>query len=599
MITTPNAEAQFTGTRAENLDRWLKQTQEALAHRSLLGHTFSQLFNLLRTKRLVELAARNVLQNAGAKTAGVDGVTTKDLLAKNGERLDAMIEELWRELSTKTYHPAPVRRVYIPKSSGGQRPLGIPTIRDRIVQEMLRLILEPIYESRFYAHSYGFRPFRSTHHAAVRIKDLIGRRGYSVAIEGDIRKCFDRIHHITLVRILRRTITDERIIKLVQQMLKAGVMEDGGWHVTDDGTPQGGIVSPLLANIYLNELDQFIAAKWANLDKGEQNRHRSKQTALPCYLVRYADDFVVLVRGTVEQAEQLKTEVAEFLQQELQLELSAEKTLVTPVTAGFDFLGFHIRKYPEGKTIITPSRTAIARFREQVTTRAASAFRDDDAAGIATLNRYIRGWGEYYRHVSSSEVFKTLDHYVWNRVMHITYRLRGKSQGVSFAKYWKARTIAYRFDLHRKNRERSGGHYGTWANEARDCAHIITKLAFLSIDYVTMHSQLHPYLPVDRLLLERRLTHQQLGLSPERPAPRMNPDYGPAWKEVRQEKLAAANYRCETCGTPIKGRTAIVHHRTPLKEARNRQQAHMLENLICLCPSCHGRAEHALRTAEQ
>jgi RNA-directed DNA polymerase len=599
MITTPNAEVGFTGTRADNLDRWLKQTQEALAHRSLHGHTFSRLFHLLRTKRLVELAAHNVLHNAGAKTAGVDGVTSTDLLAKNGERLHAMIEELWRQLSTKSYHPAPVRRVYIPKSSGGQRPLGIPTIRDRIVQEMLRLILEPIYESRFYAHSYGFRPFRSTHHAAVRIKDLIGRRGYTVAIEGDIRKCFDRIHHITLLRILRRTITDERIIKLVQQLLKAGVMEDGVWHVTDDGTPQGGIVSPLLANIYLNELDQFIAAKWADLSKGEQNRHRSKQTALPCYLVRYADDFVVLIRGTVEQAEQLKTEVATFLRQELHLELSAEKTLVTPVTAGFDFLGFHIRKYPAGTTIITPSRTAIARFREQVSTRAASAFRDDDAAGIATLNRYIRGWGEYYRHVSSSQVFKTLDHYVWHRVMRITYRLRGKSQGVSFAKFWKARTIPYRFDLYRKNRQREGGHYGTWANEARDCAYIVTKLAFMSIEYVALHSQLHPYLPVDRLLLERQVTRQQLGLTPEPTGSRVNPDYGPAWKVAREHKLAAANHCCETCGTPIAGRTAIVHHRQPLKEASNRQQAHMLENLICLCPSCHGRAEHALRKADQ
>jgi RNA-directed DNA polymerase len=270
------------------------------------------------------------------------------------------------------------------------------------------------------------------------------------------------------------------------------------------------------------------------------------------------------------------------------------------VTNGFDFLGFHIRKYQDGPTLITPSRTAIARFKEQVKTRAASAFRDDDAAGITTLNRYIRGWGEYYRHVSSSEVFKTLDHYVWNRVMHITYRLRGKSQGVSFAKYWKARTIPYRFDLYRKNRERGGGHYGTWANEAQDCAYIVTKLAFLSIDYVALHSQLHPYRPVDRLLLERQVTRQQLGLSPERiAAPRVNPDYGPAWKVARQEKLAAANYRCETCGTPIRGRTAIVHHRQPLKEARNRQQAHMLENLICLCPSCHGRAEHALRKAEK
>jgi RNA-directed DNA polymerase len=599
MFTTPNAEVVFTSTRADNLDRWLKQTQEALAHRSLHHHTFSQLYNLLRTKRLVELAARNVLANAGAKTAGVDGVTSNHLLAKNGEQLITMIDELWRDLSTKTYHPAPVRRVYIAKPSGGQRPLGIPTIRDRVVQEMLRLILEPIYEGRFDAHSYGFRPFRSTHHAALRIKDLIGRRGYTVAIEGDIRKCFDRIHHTTLVRILRRTITDERIIKLVQQLLKAGVMEDGTWQITDDGTPQGGIVSPLLANIYLNELDQFIAAKWAALTKAERLRRRSHRTALPCYLVRYADDFVVLAQGTMEQATQLKAEIATFLHQELHLELSAEKTLVTPVTTGFDFLGFHIKKYPDGATLITPSRSAIARFKEQVKLRAAKAFRDDDAAGIVTLNRYIRGWGEYYRHVSSSKVFKTLDHYVWQRVMRTTYRLRGKSQGVSFARFWKAHTIPYRFDQYRKNRHREGGHYGTWANEAHDCAYIITKLAFLSIEYVALHSQLHPYLPMDRELLERRWTRQQLNLSPEPAARRVNRNYGPAWEAARQEKLAAANQACEECGQPIAGRTAIVHHRRPLNQATNRQQAHMLENLICLCPSCHGRAEHAIQKAEQ
>jgi len=151
---------------------------------------------------------------------------------------------------------------------------------------------------------------------------------------------FDRIQHAKLLSILRRTITDERIIRLIKEMLKAGVMEDGAWHITDAGTPQGGLVSPLLANIYLNELDWFIHQKWMGLEvKVRVNRHRHK-TDLPCHITRYADDFVVRVKGTCEQAEQLKAEIAEFLQQELHLELSAEKTVITPVETGFDFPGF-------------------------------------------------------------------------------------------------------------------------------------------------------------------------------------------------------------------------------------------------------------------
>ncbi len=581
--TTPTTLA----AREQSLRQWIKRTQETLAYRSIQGRKFNRLFNLLRTRRLAEIALDNVLENTGAKTAGVDGVTRKDL--KNAQSRTALIEEINRELRSKTYKPRPVRRVYIPKANGDQRPLGIPTIKDRVVQEMLRLILEPIYEARFYAHSYGFRPFRSTHHAAVRLRDLIGRRGYTVAVEGDIRKCFDRIHHVKLLDILRKTIRDERVVKLIGAMLTAGVMEDGAWHVTDEGTPQGGIVSPLLANIYLNELDQYIAAKWDQVRPSDRRRRERHETALPCYIVRYADDFVILVKGTHEQGEQLKTEVAEFLAQELHLELSAEKTLVTDVSAGFDFLGFTIRKYSRA-TLITPSRKALEKFRAKVKTKVWEGFCVGDTFGVIHLNRFLLGWGMYYRRFSSKKAFSAADNYVWWRVFRTTHRLHGLQLRAS--RHYKGRYVPYRYDIRLQNRGRKGRNYGVWADAAHTKAHIVTQLSFLPIRYVRLHPQLNPYVPEERQELEK-----SVGVldppSDQLSTPEYNPDYGPEWATIRREVLQAAGHRCQMCHRPIKNREAQVHHRAKLKGSK-RQQANLLENLIALCPTCHSKAERGL-----
>jgi RNA-directed DNA polymerase len=581
--TTPSQEAD----RKASLDRWIKRTQEVLAFRSQQGRSFHRLFNLLRTKRLVEVALDNVLANAGAKTAGVDGMTKGDLNTR--QKRERLIEEVRQELSSKSYRPAPVRRVYIPKPNGDRRPLGIPTLKDRVVQEMLRLILEPIYEAKFYAHSYGFRPFRSAHHAALRIKDLAGRRGYNYAIEGDIRKCFDRIHHAKLLNILRKTIKDERLIRLIKEMLKAGVMEDGAWHITDEGTPQGGIVSPLLANIYLNELDQFIYHKWGALDSKTRKRLTRRGEARPCFLVRYADDFVVMVIGTPEQAEQLKTDIAEFLEQELHLELSAEKTLVTPIEQGLDFLGFTIRKYRE-VTLITPSKKAVQRFKEKVKEQIWFAFRRDDTAGIVTLNRLISGWGTYYSRVSSNDVFRKLDSYIWWRVMRTAYRLRARRHE-PFGHFCFRHRILYRFDLKKKNRWRQGGHYGTWADEAHTVAYIVTRLGFIPIRYVLLHPQLNPYIPDERHLLETMRGLSDFMVQYHETALMVKADYGPEWNVIRENVLEDSNHCCERCGRPIQGRTAHVHHILPLKQANSRRQANLKENLISLCPTCHARAE--------
>lgn len=582
--TTPTAPV----THQQYLRQWTKRVQETLAYRSVQGRTFSRLFNLMRTKRLAEAALDNVLENTGAKTAGVDGVTKGDLA--DAQSRTQLIEEINRELCERTYTSRPVRRVYIPKSNGEQRPLGIPTIKDRVVQEMLRLILEPIYEGRFYTHSYGFRPFRSTHHAAMRLKDLIGRRGYNIAIEGDIRKCFDRIHHLTLLRILRKTIHDERIIRIIKDMLKAGVMEDGVWQVTDEGTPQGGIISPLLANIYLNELDQYVAAKWDQIQKSEKERHLKHKTAIPCYIVRYADDFVILIKGTKEQGEQIKAEIAQFLEQELHLELSPTKTLVTEVETGIDFLGFTIRKYPRA-TLITPSRKAMQKFRDKVKAKVWEGFATDDIEGITHLNRFLIGWGMYYRRVSSSRHFTQGDHYVWWRVYRTTRRLHGVR--VSTRRFFKAHYIPYRYDIRVKNRRHGGKNYGAWADAAHTRAHIVIRLAFLPIRYPRFYPQLNPYIPAERQELEKLVG--TLEPPPDQlTEPIYKPGYGPEWSTIRQEVLRAAGHRCAMCHRHISGENAEVHHRTKLRDS-NRRQANLLENLVALCPMCHSKAERGLQ----
>ena len=573
-------------TRMQALYQWTKRTQEVLAHRSIQGLSFHRLYNLMRTKRLVEVSLDKVLRNKGAMTPGVDGITKEDLVT--AEDRARLVDEIHRELCAKTYKPLPVRKTYVPKPGKTEkRGLGIPTIKDRVVQEMLRAILEPIYEAKFYKHSYGFRPFRSTHHAALWCKNLIGRWGYTYAVEGDIRACFDRIQHLKLLKILRKTIKDERIIRLIRSMLKAGCMDDGAWHVTDEGIPQGGIVSPLLANVYLNELDWFVASKWETVGKVEKQRRTRHGTAFNCYIVRFADDFVALVRGTREQAVQLKAEIAEFLDTELHLELSVEKTLVTEVERGIDFLGFHIRKYPRA-TLITPSRKAMSKFREKVKERVREAFCLDDVAAIVHVNRYLVGWGMYYRQVSSARAFRNADHYVWMRVWKTSRRRRNPR--LTPAQHYKAHFIRYRFDIRKKNRWRRGGHYGAWANAAHSEAYIIVNIKFIPIRYTLFHPQLNPYVPEEREILEKRVGTLQP--PPDQlPGPMVDPEYGIEWGTLRQTVLDKAGQRCHLCNKSIKGRTAHVHHRKKRNRFKSRKQANLLENLIALCPSCHRRAE--------
>ncbi len=280
-------------------------------------HRFTNLYDLLHWDHWMHISAERVLARPGSQTDGVDNVTRAAFKADYKGQMTAPIDQLKR----KTYEPSPVRRVYIPKHDGKKRPLGIPALRDRIVQEALRAILDPIYESEFYRHSYGFRKGRRTMDAiAVLMPLFITSVKHYYVIEGDLQSYFDTVHHRTLMKLLRRRLKDRALLDLIWKFLKSGVMEKGLFARTESGVPQGGIISPLLANVYLNEFDKWAAAQW---DLDPNARRRKRRAGLGNYkMVRYADDFVVVSNAPIAEVKATKQAIQQFLENKLHLTLS-------------------------------------------------------------------------------------------------------------------------------------------------------------------------------------------------------------------------------------------------------------------------------------
>ncbi len=287
-----------TDPRRDGRQAFVNRKQTSLHRFSVEGATISNVYQLLGTPAWIRSALDNVLARPGSDSAGVDGKTRADYRTEAAK--EELTGEIVAEVRSKAYRPTPVRRVFIPKAPDPAklRPLGIATIKDRVVQEAVRMILEPIYEPKFHPHSYGFRPFRSAHHALYRIHFLASRPGtpYEWVIEGDIHDCFGSIDHTVLLRLLRRTIDDRPLLKVMQLMLQAGAMEELRFVPSDTGTPQGSGVSPLWANIYLTELDRFVAQKYADLRPGAKSRAGKDGAPPPCEIVRYADDCAARTR---------------------------------------------------------------------------------------------------------------------------------------------------------------------------------------------------------------------------------------------------------------------------------------------------------------
>ena len=317
---------------------------------SVNGQNFYDLMSLISSNENIRLAYRNIKRNTGSKTAGTNKLTIKDIEHLSVEEVIEQVQNM-----LQSYEPESVRRVFIPKANGKVRPLGIPTIWDRIVQQCILQVLEPICEAKFHKHSYGFRPNRSTHHAKARLESLINMAGLYHCIDVDIKGFFDNVNHSKLLKqIWSLGIKDKALISIISRLLKAEIDGEG---VPLKGTPQGGILSPLLSNIVLNELDWWVSNQWETFQSNYEYKHSgSKAQALKksnlkeCYIIRYADDFKVLCR-TRSQAIKMNYAIKDFLNTRLHLETSEEKSKVINLKKKpSEFLGFSFRVKRKGKT---------------------------------------------------------------------------------------------------------------------------------------------------------------------------------------------------------------------------------------------------------
>lgn len=400
---------------AKNPNEKVRQLQRRLwvCAKSSKTRRFHALYDRIYRSDVLWEAWKRVRGNKGA--AGVDETTLRSI---EEQGVPQFLEGIRADLKAGRYRPSPVKRRWIPKADGKQRPSGIPTVRDRVVQMAAKLVIEPIFEADFQPCSYGFRPKKGAAQALEAIR-VAGNRGHSYVVDADIQGYFDSIDRKTLMELVKERISDRRVLKLIRQWLEAGVMEDGTVRETLAGTPQGGVISPLLANIYLNKLDRIRAARCSSLG----------------VLVRYADDFVVMCRTESAAKEALRR--IGLVMNRLGLKLHPEKTRMVDLRRGkesFVFPGCTIRKKrsiqrnPRWHFMQRwPSPKAMKRIRERVHELTDSRHGGKDVKQIiATLNPVLRGWGNYFRSGNAERKFNQMDSYVYQRLAQWMSRRGGQ-----------------------------------------------------------------------------------------------------------------------------------------------------------------------------
>ncbi len=448
--THPKTEDRSVDTDQQQADQaWLLNVQRKLYQwsRANPDEAYRELWNWITDQRSLRCAWRHVAANRGARTPGIDGMTVTRIRREAGA--EAFLQELRRRLREEDYQPSPCRRKLIPKRGkpGKFRPLGIPTVEDRVVQCAVKQFLEPIFEAQFWDVSYGFRPGRSIHGALEHVRMTTTPRAraadgsrhkppYSWILEGDIKDCFGQISHHALMVRLRRRVADRKVTRLVLRFLKAGVLDADQFIRTSMGTPQGGVISPLLANIALSAIEERYE-RWVDRRSpaaGERARADGRRAAkrareydrrigrMVCFPIRYADDFVVLASGSRQQVEAEMNALTEHLRNELGLELSADKTRITPITESFEFLGHRVllkwdpRQGYYTSLEIPKQKAADLRYRvKRLTGRSTTSW--SLATLLRWLNPLLRGWGNAYRHCyGAHRVFSQIDWYAAGRI---------------------------------------------------------------------------------------------------------------------------------------------------------------------------------------
>jgi group II intron reverse transcriptase/maturase len=397
---------------------------------------FDRLLRMIANRSWLQEAARVALASSGAKTPGIDGVDKQAI----EHDLQYQLDTIRSELLAGNYQPQPARRVYIPKVNGKQRPLGIPTLRDRIVQRAMLMAMEPIWESDFHRLSYGFRPERSVHHAIrtvkLQLQDGTETSGRWV-IEGDLASYFDTVHHKLLMKCVRKRIRDARFLSLLWRFIKAGHVDKGLFRAASEGVPQGGVISPLLSNIMLNEFDQWLETRYlgkkARQDRWYWNRTikdqrpialRENRQWLPAVTYcRYADDFVIIVKGNKTQAEAIRKECRAYLEDTLKLTLNMDKTHITHVNDGFVFLGHRIirKRGPRGtmRPVTTIPRDKFRNFAHKLVKELSGNYSVNKIDLVESLNRKLAGWANFYQFTDyTAVVYGKLDRIIFWKLAH-------------------------------------------------------------------------------------------------------------------------------------------------------------------------------------
>ncbi len=330
---------------------------------------------------------QNVKRNKGSRTCGVDGVS----ISMYAENLEMNLSKLSECLKNGDYSPKPVKRVYIDKEDGSQRGLGVPTIEDRIVQQSLKSVLEPIYEPHFHPSSYGYRPNRSSQRAVAKAERFINQYDREYVVDMDLSKCFDTLNHDQLIETVNQRVSDGNVLKLIRKILTAGVVIDGVFHPTDVGSPQGGIISPLLMNIYLDRFDQYMMNKAIRI-------------------VRYADDILIFGQSKSE-AGKYQCIAEKFLESDLKLKVNRKKTHLTHVSNGVKYLGFVIRSYGVGI-----QSKKIENFKEKVKELTPRNMGNSVVAYISKLNSLLRGFTNYFKIARAKREFSKLMSWIRRRL---------------------------------------------------------------------------------------------------------------------------------------------------------------------------------------